>query len=78
MICMAGVFGLLCLNGTALGTEASGAFPDLTPNIVTPRPGPAPRFNGATVFGVRPGSPIQYTVAVSGQRPMTFSAEGLP
>ena len=78
MICMAGVFGLLCLSGKALGTEATGEFPDLTPNIVTPPPGSAPRFNGAKVFGVRPGSPIQYTVAVSGQRPMTYSAEGLP
>lgn len=39
---------------------------------------PAPRFNGAAVFGVRPGSPILFTLAVAGERPMTFAAEGLP
>ena len=54
------------------------APPDLTAHIVTPAAGPVPRFNGATVFGVRPGSPILYTLAVTGQRPMTFTAEGLP
>ena len=52
--------------------------PDLTSRIVTPAAGAAPRFNGAAVFGVRTGSPILYTVAVSGKRPMTFSAVGLP
>jgi alpha-galactosidase len=51
---------------------------DLTAYILTPSEKATPRFNGAKVFGVRPGSPIQYTVAVAGQRPMTFSAEGLP
>jgi len=54
------------------------AAPDLSAFILTPPAGPAPRFNGARVFGVRPGSPLQYTLAVSGQRPMTFAAEGLP
>lgn len=78
LVCMAGAFGLVCLNGKALGAEAAGGFPDLSPHIVTPPTRPAPRFNGAKVFGVRPGSPILYTLAVSGQRPMTFSAEGLP
>lgn len=52
---------------------AAGAQP-----ILTPPPSPAPRINGAMVFGVRPGSPFLYTIAASGERPMTFSAEGLP
>ncbi len=48
------------------------------PVILTPAAGPAPRINGAAVFGVRPGSPILYTVAATGTRPLTFAAEGLP
>ncbi len=46
--------------------------------ILTPKPGPAPRINSAKVFGVRPGSPVLYTIAASGQRPMGFHAENLP
>ncbi|UCG47747.1 MAG: NPCBM/NEW2 domain-containing protein [Phycisphaerales bacterium] len=46
--------------------------------ILTPKPSPKPRINGARVFGVRPGSPFLFTVAATGERPMEFSAEGLP
>jgi alpha-galactosidase len=46
--------------------------------ILTPKPGPQPKINSAKVFGVRPGSPIQYTIAATGDRPMTCSAKGLP
>jgi alpha-galactosidase len=46
--------------------------------ILTPQPGPRPRINGAAVFGVRPGSPFLFTIAATGQRPMSFTAEGLP
>lgn len=45
---------------------------------MTPKPPPTPRINGARVFGVRPGSPFLFTIAATGERPMTFSAEGLP
>jgi alpha-galactosidase len=38
----------------------------------------SPRINGALVFGVRPGSPILYSMPVTGVRPMTYSARGLP
>lgn len=48
------------------------------PYILTPMPGPAPKINGAKVFGVRPGSPFLFTIPATGKRPMTFSAEGLP
>ena len=68
--------GLACLSLTARAAES--AAPDLTPCIVTPAASPAPRFNGGSVFGVRPGSPIQYTVAVAGQRPLSLAAAGLP
>jgi alpha-galactosidase len=46
--------------------------------ILTPKPSPKPQINGAKVFGVRPGNPFQYTIAATGDRPMTFSVEGLP
>jgi alpha-galactosidase len=46
--------------------------------ILTPKSGPQPRINGARVFGVRPGSPFLFTIPATGERPMTFSAKGLP
>lgn len=46
--------------------------------ILTPKPGPAPRINGARIFGVRPGSPFLFTIPATGERPMTFAVEGLP
>ena len=46
--------------------------------ILTPKPGPKPRINSARIFGVRPGSPVLYTIAATGQRPMGFNAENLP
>jgi alpha-galactosidase len=46
--------------------------------ILTPAPPPTPRINGAKVFGVRPGSPFLFTIAATGERPMIFSARGLP
>ena len=46
--------------------------------ILTP-PAPAtPRFNGAPLFGVRPGSPVIYRFPVSGERPMKFTCANLP
>jgi alpha-galactosidase len=46
--------------------------------ILTPKAPATPRINGARIFGVRPGSPFLYTIAATGERPMTFSAQGLP
>ncbi len=46
--------------------------------ILTP-PAPAtPRINGAKVFCARPGSTFLYRVPCTGERPMKFSASGLP
>ena len=48
------------------------------PYILTP-PAPAePRYNGPLVFGVRPGSPVIFRLAFSGDKPMKYSVEGLP
>ena len=46
--------------------------------ILTPKASPKPRINSAKVFGVRPGAPFLFTIAATGDRPMTFSAKGLP
>jgi len=46
--------------------------------ILTPVPGEEPQINGASVFGVRPDKPVFYHVAVSGIKPFTYAAEGLP
>ena len=46
--------------------------------ILTPKPSAAPRINGARVFGVRPGHPLLFTIPATGERPMQFSAKGLP
>jgi alpha-galactosidase len=48
------------------------------PYILTPPPAPEPRINSPKVFGVRPGSPFLFTIAATGERPMTFAAEGFP
>src|SRR3990172_11382131 len=46
--------------------------------ILTPKPGPHPRINGAKVFGVRPGSPFLYSIPATGDRPMSYQVEKLP
>ena len=64
-------------------SKGKKSFPTLKfiatePYILTP-PAPAtPRINGASVFGVRPGSPFLFQVAATGDRPMAFAAAGLP
>jgi len=49
-----------------------------SPYILTPPVSSSPKINGAAVFGAKPGRPFLYTVAASGDRPMIFSASGLP
>jgi alpha-galactosidase len=49
-----------------------------TPEIRTPKPVAAPRINGPSVFGVRPGVPFLYHIPVSGVRPIEFEVPGLP
>jgi alpha-galactosidase len=46
--------------------------------LLTPKPGPAPRINGPLVYGIRPGHEFLYRIPAQGERPITFSATGLP
>lgn len=48
------------------------------PYLHTPKPGPAPRLNGPTIYGARPGHPFLYRIPAQGERPMKFSASGMP
>jgi len=52
--------------------------PLVAPYILTPAAPATPRINGPDVFGVRPGSPVLYTIPATGERPMKFSAKNLP
>lgn len=66
------VSGLVCCASLA------GAASDLDQHILTPAPGPAPKINGASVYGARPGRPFLYRIPCTGRRPMQFSVQGLP
>jgi len=46
--------------------------------ILTPPEKAEPRINGADILGVRPGHPVIFRVATSGERPMRFTAKGVP
>jgi alpha-galactosidase len=63
---------------TGATTFATISLVPSEPYILTPVPSAKPRINGASVFGVRPGSPFQFRVSATGDRPITFSAKGLP
>ena len=60
-----------------------GQLPEHIPNdderyILTPAPAKTPRINSASIFGATPGNPFLYTIAATGERPITFSAQNLP
>jgi alpha-galactosidase len=46
--------------------------------VLTPKPPAEPRINGPAVYGARPGHPFLYRIPATGERPMRFSAAGLP
>ncbi|MDQ2919367.1 MAG: putative Ig domain-containing protein [Verrucomicrobiota bacterium] len=46
--------------------------------ILTPPAPPTPRINGPKIFAVRPGSPVLFRIAATGDRPMEFFATNLP
>ena len=46
--------------------------------ILTPKPGPAAKINGPKVHGARPGHFFLYRIPCTGDRPIRFSADGLP
>ena len=65
---------LLAAGLTARAADA----PNAGAKILTPPPAPAPRINGPSIFGVRPGHPFLYTIPATGERPMEFVVDNLP
>src|SRR6476646_2791616 len=70
--------GSLILVGLILSQPVKAQVDTLNKYILTPKAGPEPHINGAKVLGLRPGHPLLFTIPVSGERPITFSAKGLP
>lgn len=67
-----------CLATSAFVACAQDVHAITNDDILTPKPGPAPRLNGAKIFGVRPGHPLIFTIPTTGERPIKFTAIGLP
>lgn len=69
------IFAALILSaGVAFAQNTGSAMP----GTLTPPSPRTPLIHGPKIFGVRPGSPFLYTIPATGDRPMTFSADGLP
>ncbi|MDR1813786.1 MAG: putative Ig domain-containing protein [Tannerella sp.] len=56
----------------------SQSLEDEAPYILTPPPALTPRINGAKIVGASPDKLFMFTIATTGERPMTFKAKGLP
>ena len=66
--------GVVFLPATVSASEKI----DTSQYILTPKASPSPRINGAKVYGARPGADFLYKIPCTGERPILFSAEGLP
>ena len=70
---------LLLVQTGASGKEMPSPYPAPEPGVrLTPPESPAPVLNEPRLFGARPGSPIQFAICASGERPMSFAAAKLP
>jgi len=67
---------LLAIPATV--SYAAGKNNSSTVEICTPRPTPQPRINGPLIYGCHPGNPFLYRIPCQGERPVRFSAKGLP
>jgi alpha-galactosidase len=74
---LAWIFCVACAHA-AVPTASSDSAKPPEPGILTPAAGPAPLIHGPTVYGERPGAPFLYYVPATGDRPLTFTATGLP
>ena len=73
--------GSSCLLRCSFEPDRSGSVIRAStgvPYILTPPPSGQPRINGPRVYGARPGHDFLYRIPVTGRRPLTVEAEGLP
>jgi len=75
-ICWVFSFAVACSQST--NSTPKPALPTPVPVVLTPPSPKTPLIHGPRIFGVRPGSPFLFTVAATGDRPLTFSADNLP
>jgi len=69
LLLCAAAFAPVCVHAQTASIESE---------IRTPKAPATPRINGPGIFGVRPGNPFLYHIPATGDRPMTFSIDGLP
>src|SRR5579863_6603018 len=70
---------LTALSVTAGGVGADGGLGDREQKIIAAsEEGSAPQFNGGLIVGIHPNTPLIYSLAVTGTRPLEFSAKRLP
>ena len=68
----------LCVLGVLCGEFFLAGWIPASAAVLTPKSAPAPRINGPTVYGCRPGRPFLYRIPSTGRRPMRFTAANLP
>jgi len=71
-------WGSVCWAADPPASGPTTQAADRTAAILTPPPSPAPRINGPHIYGERTGKPFFYAIPVTGDRPITYAAEGLP
>ena len=73
--------GSSCLLRCSFEPDHSGSVIRVStgvPYILTPPPPERPRINGPRVYGARTGHDFLFRIPVTGRRPLTVEAEGLP
>jgi hypothetical protein len=77
-----GIFSLLFLTANLASAQTVSSDSQLTEReqqiVAVSKAGAAPQFNGAHIVGIHPNTPLIYSLAVSGTRPLEFSAKQLP
>src|SRR6185369_5045545 len=63
---------------TTAGAPAAMDYPIEPREVLTPKPGPAPRINGPALTGVTPGNPVLYKIPATGTQPVTYGVTNLP
>jgi alpha-galactosidase len=71
-------FGTMAMISPAFAQTTQPTSPERLAAIRTPAAPASPRINGARTFGVHPGHPFMFHIAATGDKPITYSATGLP